>query len=142
MDIIHDLARALATQMAEEDYAAEQAREEKTSVLSANAPVRLAAANAAIRRGGAKFSASDQGIGNRDLDLALVLVPAAVDLHAPIFSPVLAEPTAQRLCALNRVHCTHCSFIGAHGRSPLPVQRAYDQTAGDQLWAREASRPI
>ena len=48
MDIIHDLARALATQMAEEDYDAEQAREEKTSVLSANAPVRLAAANAAI----------------------------------------------------------------------------------------------
>jgi hypothetical protein len=37
-EIIHDLARALATQMAEEDYAAEQAREEGTACELTSTP--------------------------------------------------------------------------------------------------------
>jgi len=37
-EIIHDIARALATQMAEEDYAAEQAREEGTACALPSTP--------------------------------------------------------------------------------------------------------
>jgi hypothetical protein len=37
-EILHDIARALATQMAEEDYAAEQAREEGTACALPSTP--------------------------------------------------------------------------------------------------------